>query len=145
MAILAAALVLGGCATHRGVLEAPEGFAAYTDREEFTIVSPEPVKVRVRTVENAPEQTLEFWAQALRRHMSETGYSLLAEGTFTATTGDGSWFEWVAPVGEEDWVYLTAVSVPGETIIIVEAAGRYADYNARREDLLSSLESLRLE
>jgi len=60
--IVSGFVLFAGCVTQRGVLATPPGFARYVDRDLYTIVSPEYVTVRVRTVENDPPQSLEFWA-----------------------------------------------------------------------------------
>jgi len=99
----------------------------------------------VRTVVNDPEQSLDFWTAALGRQMEESGYLLLEEGAFSGAHGPGGYFEWLAPVGEEDWVYLTAITVVEEQIVIAEAAGRFDLYQARRPELLGALATLRVE
>jgi hypothetical protein len=135
---------LTGCVTPKGVLDTPTGFAPYRDGELYTIVSPEHVVARVRTAGNDPAQSLEFWAQALKRHLSLAGYALTGDGAFESPAGDGVYFEWVAPVGREDFGYLTAIAVAGEAIIIVEAAGPYELYRTYRERLAESLSTLAL-
>ena len=104
--------VLSACATPPSVTP-PSGFAVYDDPDIVRAVSPEGVRFRVHYEDHEPAQSLEFWREALRRHLERSGYGLLEEEAFSAPAGDGALFEWVAPVGAEDWVYLTAV-VPAE-------------------------------
>lgn len=135
---------LTGCVTPKGVFDTPEGFAPYRESDLYTIVTPEHVVARIRTTENEPEQSLEFWSEAMKRRLSLGGYALTGEGPFESPAGDGVYFEWVAPVGREDYGYLTAIAVAGETIIIVEAAGPYELYRTYRDRLTGSLSTLAL-
>jgi hypothetical protein len=133
--------VLGACATPPPVMP-PEGFAVYDDPEVVRAVSPEGVRFRVRYEAHEPEQTLEFWREALRRHLERSGYGLLEEESFSAAAGEGALFEWVAPVGTEDWVYLIAVVPAGDQLIVAEAAGPAELYRGRRRAIAESLESI---
>ena len=133
--------VLSACATPPPVTP-PSGFAVYDDREVVRAVSPEGVRFRVHYEDHEPAQSLEFWREALRRHLERSGYGLLEEEAFSAPAGDGALFEWVAPVGAEDWVYLTAVVPAEDQLIVAEAAGPAALYRERREAIRASLESI---
>jgi hypothetical protein len=132
---------LGACATPPPVTP-PTGFAVYDESEIVRAVSPEGVRFRVHYEDHEPEQSLEFWREALRRHLDRSGYGLLAEAEFKAVSGDGVLFEWVAPVGTEDWVYLTAVVPAGDQLIVAEAAGPAELYRRRRDAIHESLESI---
>lgn len=147
VAYLAAAfsfLVLAGCRTTPAEVAVPDGFAAYTDTDLFTVVSPESVSLRVKTADNRPVQSLEFWSEALKVSLSRGGYHLLDEGRFEASVGEGRFLEWAAPVGEEDWIYLTAIAVTADHIVIVEAAGSYEHFTRHRAAILKSLQTLRI-
>lgn len=133
--------ILSACATSPPVTP-PTGFAVYDEAEIVRAVSPEGVRFRVHYEPHEPEQSLEFWQEALRRHLDRSGYGLLFEATFSAVSGDGVLFEWVAPVGAEDWVYLTAVVPAGDRLIVAEAAGPSELYSERREAIRGSLESI---
>jgi hypothetical protein len=141
-ALLFAGTLLAGCATLRPVLEQPKGFAEYRDQSTYRAVSPEGVVVRVRLVANDPPQTLEFWAEALKTQLQKNGYSLVREEAAETRAGKGMLLEWAAPVGQEDWIYLTGIAVIGSRIAIAEAAGSYPSYQKHREALLESLRTL---
>ena len=96
----------------------------------------------MRTVENKPVQDLEFWSTALERQMIDSGYLLLEKGQFTSGDLDGVYFEWLAPLNDEDWVYLTGISVADDVIVIAEAAGAYPLYRERRAALIDSLSTI---
>jgi hypothetical protein len=77
--------------------------------------------------------------------MEQAGYIRAAEGSFSSLMGSGVFYEWVAPVGRQDWVYLTAIAVDEQTIAIVEAAARAELYAKHRSAIRESLGSLALE
>lgn len=133
--------VLSACTTPPSVTP-PSGFAVYDDPRIVRAVSPEGVRFHVRYEAHEPVQSLSFWREALRRHLDRSGYGLLAEEEFSAVSGDGVLFEWVAPVGAEDWVYLTAVVPSGDKLIVAEAAGPATLYRERRGEIRESLESI---
>lgn len=142
-AVLALALAVASCVTPGPSMERPAGFALF-EGESYRAISPEGVVVGVRLVANDPEQGLGFWAEALKVHLLKSGYRLLAQEPFRAALGEGTLTEWVAPVGGEDWVYLTALAVRGRDIALVEAAGPFRFYREHRGALLASLASLSL-
>jgi hypothetical protein len=139
-----AALALAACATAPPV-EPPGSFAVYDEPEIVRAVSPEGVRYLVRYAENEPEQSLGFWREALRRHLEESGYALRSEEDFSSPAGVGVLFEWVAPVGAADWIYLTAVVPAGERLIVAEAAGPAEAYGSYRDEIRQSLESIGAE
>lgn len=142
VALLATLALLAGCATVRPVLVVPRGFAEYREESDWRAVSPEGVALRVRLVDNEPPQTLEFWAEALRTQLEGSGYARLGEETVETALGPAVLLEWAAPVGQEDWVYLTGIAVSGSRIAVVEAAGAYPTYRKHRAAILDSLQSL---
>lgn len=133
---------LASCNTPAVVFEVPEGFARYVEDGRQAAISPEGVLVSAYRTENEPEQTISFWTEAVELQLAQAGYLLLAEGEFTTPNGDGYFFEWMAPLGEEDWVYLTAFCVDGGSIGVVEAAGPYDTYNRYRERIRESLRTM---
>ncbi len=139
--LLLSMTMLSSCATVPAV-DAPEGFAVYDRQNDFLAVSPEGVRFKVRYEKNEPNQDLEFWKEALEIHMDGSGYEKLSGDTFETVDGEGFYFEWVAPVGQEDWIYLTAVTVHEEWIAVAEAAGSFPMYKKYRERLMKSLESI---
>lgn len=141
--LLAAVLILalGGCVTAPQV-EPPGGFAVYEDAEVVRAVSPEGVRYLVRYAENDPQQDLTFWREALALHLERSGYVARAEETFVSAAGEGVLFEWVAPVGAEDWIYLTAVVPAGERLIVAEVAGPVEIYECYHTGIRRSLESI---
>ena len=134
--------VLAGCVTPSVSMETPDRFAAFDDADVVRAVSPEGVLMRARSVPNEPAQTLDFWVEALQRHLTESGYLLVAREPFNAASGPGVLLEWLAPVAEEDWIYLTAVTVAGDRIALVESAGPAGLYERYRTEIRDSLATL---
>lgn len=143
--VLAVLVFASGCVTPEVSMETPEGFAAYSHGDAVRVISPEGVVLRVRTVENTPPQNLAFWAEALERQMVDSGYLLIDRSDVTTLSGDAVLLEWLAPVSDDDWIYLTAISVVDSLIAVVEAAGPSSQYATYRQDIRRSLESLRVE
>jgi hypothetical protein len=125
-------------------METPSGFAAFDDEDVVRAISPEGVLVRARTVENDPPQTLDFWAEALERQLTESGYLLVDRSSFESGAGPGVLLEWLAPVNADDWMYLTALAVSETSIAIVESAGPSDEYGKYRDAIRESLETLAL-
>lgn len=140
--ILLVLTFFGACVSAPVSMDTPEGFAAFSEDEAVRAISPEGVLVRVRSVENEPEQSLEFWAEVLERQLLESGYLFVERGEFAAVAGPGIYLEWLAPVGADDYIYLTGLSVHEGEIVIVEAAGEANEYQRHRSRLIESLESI---
>ncbi len=135
--ILVSVAFLASCFTPRAAIATPDGFSPYTGKGDVRLISPEGMRMRVRIEENEPSQSLDFWATALRGHMTDAGYTLVDHGTVSAA--GGVWFEWVAPVHGEDWIYLTALRVSGNHIVVVESAAVEALYRTYRPALHAAL------
>jgi len=141
-AVIVVLFALASCTTPAVVFDVPEGFARYVEDGRQAAISPEGVLVSAYRTENKPEQSISFWTEAVELQLTQAGYLLLAEGEFATPDGDGHFFEWMAPLGEEDWVYLTAFCVDGGSIGVVEAAGPYDIYNRYRERIRESLRTV---
>lgn len=140
--VLLFVLLFGAGCTTAPPVAPPAGFAVYDDPAAMRAVSPDGVRYRVRYAENDPEQSLEFWREALSLHLERAGYGVLREESVTTPAGPGALFEWVAPLGAAEWIYLTAVVPAGEKLIVAEAAGPADLYRAHRDALVMSLETI---
>jgi len=142
-AYILAGLLLAGCVT-TATMDTPSGFARYVGSADYRLISPEGIVFRARVEANKPRQSLAFWAEALSNHLSDSGYALLDDSNFDTTIGDGRWFEWLAPVGAEDWIYLTAIVVTDSNIVVVESAGPNDRYREYRGAILDEINSIAL-
>ncbi len=140
------ALVLFALLTSCGVeLEIPEGFALVEKSPEYTlVVSPEGLKMRIRTTKNYPVKDLAFWKEALETQLEQEGYVPVGKPRdFQAGGNEGVVFQWGVPYRGENYIFLTAVLVDRNTIIIAEAAGRKDIFDRYRESIVESLSTIR--
>ena len=136
-------LLASGCS--RIGVEKPEGFADKQSYDEYNAISPEGVLYRIRYVRNYPEKDISFWQEAVKLHLEKEGYEFLAQEEFTAGNKEAVLFEWGAPYGHENYIYMTAIAVFGKRIAIAEAAGEYELYHTYRDALVSSIKTIRLK
>ena len=144
------ALLVNACTTVQPArITTPAGFAEYQHSSSYRIVSPEGVVLRIRTTENKPTQSIDFWAATLERQLNQSGYALISKGTFEpknlptpADSARGAYFEWSAPVGASDYTYLTAIALSGDRIVIVEAAGPIEYYAKHAGQIRNALATL---
>ncbi len=142
--IVAAVLALASCTS---LVQKPEGFAEVSPWQiaatHYKAVSPEGMIYRVRTLNNYPVQTLEFWADALQNHLEKEGYRSVSDGqAFEAGETPGMIFEWAMPYGNESYIYITAIAVSEKKIAVAEAAAEHTIYYRYREALIESLASI---
>ncbi len=144
--ILLVSLSLINCGVfERYAIEKPEGFAEIRSRNSYKAISPEGVLFELRIERNSPRKNLDFWTPALERHMIDRGYALLEPAeTIETDRWPGSVHEWGAPVGTQDYVYLTAVFPARKRIYILEAAAEQSLYMKYRNELKTSIETFRI-
>jgi len=100
---------------------------------------------RVRKVKNYPEQDLEFWGTALKSHLIKEGYFLKNESVrFQSINSEGVLYEWIMPFANEDYIYLTAITLSRKGIVIAESAAEHMVYKKYRQPILNSLETISL-
>ncbi len=139
---LALLMLLCACGpTYR--MDAPDGFVKYTKGHgNFAWTTADGVRVKARDVKNEPKAELPFWTDATQRHLTARGYTKKAERCFTTLAGaNGCTLEWLAPRGNEDWVFAVTIFVTGDRVTLVEAAGPYARYVAVEAKLAKALET----
>jgi hypothetical protein len=111
------------------LIDLPEGFALVDKGPEYKALSPEGVRLRVRKADNYPEQSLDFWIKTLEADLRNRGY-LVFESKTEQDWGRGKNFAqrlWALPLGNEDYLFLTALHVSKGKIEILEMAGQ-AEY-----------------
>lgn len=125
--------------------ELPEGFAKVKSSWSYQALSPEGMQYRVRTVKNYPEQELEFWGTTLKNHLEKEGYHLMGESSsFQTKDSSGIFYEWLMPYGNTDYIYLTAIMISKDRIVIAESAAEHMIYKRYRESVLNSLATITL-
>ena len=124
-------------------MESPDGLVKYEKGHgKFAWTTADGVRVKARDVKNEPKAELPFWTDATQRHLTARGYTKKAERCFTTVRGTkGCTLEWLAPRGNEDWVYAVSIFVVDERVTLVEAAGPFARYVAIEAKLAKALET----
>jgi len=106
-------------------LPLPEGFALVDDQPEYRAVSPEGVRLRLRSEKNYPEQSGAFWREALFGYLEGRGYVPVG-GEETLSLDEGGEFtlrKWGVPLGNDDYLYLTGLRLNRGKIEILEISG----------------------
>jgi hypothetical protein len=102
--------------------------------------------VKVRELENYPEASLEFWTDAMGRHLEQQGYAHKSKECFTSQAGvAGCRLDFLLPHGPEDWVLSETLFVAGDTVYLVEAAGPFDRYAKVEAEYAASLRTFRLD
>ena len=138
------ALSLAGvaCGPPPYTMEAPDALKRFERSDDFRYISADGVMLEAREVENYPEADLDFWADAMKRHMVASGYAVKDERRFETERGlPGHTLELMLPHGAEDWVLSETVFVVGEVIVLVEAAAPFERFAALEEDLAAALKT----
>ncbi len=131
---------LGGCMPFSA--QVPEGFASSSEGKSLLIYSPDGLKAEIKTEKNYPRKDTAFWAEALKTQLEGEGYLLADEKPFSSINLEGICFTWLLPLGHEYYKYMTAISVKGGKIYIMEAAGEkglFDSYKTETEKILSSV------
>jgi len=131
--------VLFGCAGIK--INRPDGFADETG-ERYLAVSPEGVRFQVKQIQNYPLKPLSFWKDVVKNQLSYQGYVLSKEAEFTSKGIPGYYLEWLANFNGQTWIYMTAMLVQGDAILLAEAAAESGMYKLHREAMLASLSSI---
>lgn len=119
----------GGLGLGVALIDLPVGFALIDKSPVFLAISAEGVRLRVRKIDNYPEQSAEFWAKALESDLRNRGY-LAFESVGKKDWGGEVQFTsslWALPLGNEDYLYLTSLRLKGGKLEVLEMAGK-AEY-----------------
>jgi hypothetical protein len=128
-----------------GALTVPAvaGFALVEGRgDERVYVTPEGFYCRFYAEENYPAKDLAFWRDALRNKMDVSGYTALHEEGFSSAQSSACYLEWGAPLGNEDYVYATALAVKDGRLYVGEAAGEMSLFRKYRAPIVAAFREL---
>lgn len=141
---IAVVALSAGCSSFEAT--APDGFATYQGNRPYRAVSSDGVVYRVRTENDASDATMSFWREALKKRMTDAGYSFLREGDIkSANVSDGYLLEVTAPYGLKDYTYLMAVFKSGKHLVLVESSGEVTTFEKHRPAVIAAVEKLRVE
>jgi len=125
------------------VVKTPEGFADLKADDQYAAMSPEGMIYRVRIMKNTPQQSLEFWSEALTTHLEQEGYVRVSkDNEFQAGNVHGLFSEWTVPYRGDTYKYLTGVITTGKAIAVAEASGSHLVYAQYRTAVIESLETI---
>jgi hypothetical protein len=137
--LAAAALACSGC-TSAYHMDAPPSFRAYEQSSEPKWITSDGVMLKVRSVENYPKASLDFWVEAMREHLVRQGYASTSTHCFkTKRQLPGCRLDFLLPHGNEDWVLSETLFVLDDDVHLVEAAGPYSRFAKVDKDLQQAL------
>jgi hypothetical protein len=133
--------VLSACKSAE--MEAPAGFAIYKEQSQFRATSPDGVALRIRTVKNEPEGSMEVIASAIEIQFKTTGYTISEKGSVKSKEGwDGRYYITSVQTMAGDYRYLVAIFLQDKKIHLVEAGGRKEEFEPYRKEILEKLGTL---
>lgn len=148
--LILAALALAACRVSE--VKTPDGFVALTDDQieyypyEWKAVSPDGAVVVVRERENEQEGSLDFWAESLKREITErNGYKLLDEGPVEGRNAKGHLMNFEVLYGGLPYRYTVALFVTEDDIITVETAASQEIFQQRGDALTAAIRSTTLK
>lgn len=123
-----------------------KSFRVYEESRDLKAITADGVMIKAREVENYPEATLEFWTDAMDRHLEEQGYTRKSKECFKSQTGlAGCRLDYLLPHGPEDWVLSETLFLDGDTVYVVEAAGPFERYAKIETEYAASLRTFRID
>jgi len=125
-------------------MDTPKSFRKFEDTRDFKMITANGVMLKARQVKNYPRGDLDFWTDAMTRHLLERGYLMKSKNCFTTKAGKKACtLDFALPYGTEDWALSETVFVVGDAIILVEVAGpfeRYAKVEGELADAIKTFE-----
>lgn len=138
-------IFVSNCKTLQIKVQKPAGFADMPYSDQYKAISPEGMLFKVKIVDNYPKQSLAFWSIALQNHFLNLGYTSLGEGEkFSANNRQGVFYEWGIPFNNQNYIYLTAIIVINDKIIVAESTAPHQVYNTHRSAIIKSLGKIAL-
>jgi hypothetical protein len=137
---------LAGCQSF--AVKTPDGFVKYRDSSDYYLaVSPENSLIVVRSRENDPRGSLEYWKETLKRDFTKVRkYKLLGEARVENAQGKkGAQMRFMGSHRGRTFAYYLTVFVTKDKIYTVEALATKDDLERRQdafEKVVSSLKFL---
>ena len=135
------ALFLVACGPHYA-MNLPKSFRKFEEADAFKLITADGVMLKTREVENYPKGDLDFWTDALGRHLTERGYLLNETACFSTNAGEKACtLTFLLPHGTEDWVYSETIFVEDADIVLVEVAGPFDRHAKVKDELAAALKT----
>jgi len=123
-------------------MEAPTAFKRYRDNGVFKMTTADGVMLQAREEENYPKADLDFWVDAMGRHLEARGYVLKTKRCFENRSRKAACtLDFVLPYGAEDWAFSETIFVEDDTLVLVEVAGPYERFAKVEADLAEALKT----
>ncbi len=123
-------------------MDMPGSFRKYEDAKTFKMITADGVMLKAREVKNYPKGDLEFWNDAMGKHLEERGYLLKSKECFKTKHGKSACtLNYTLPYGTDDWSFSETIFVVDDTIVLVEAAGPFARYEKVEGEIKEALKS----
>lgn len=143
--IISGMIILAGCQTAE--IDLPQGFAEYQDSgTDLYAVTPDAVRLSVRTEENNPAGSLNALSDTAKIHFESIGYKILKSESIRSNSGlAGRYFLTSVETMNGSYRYLTAfyLSEDEEDVYIIEAAGSKKEFEKYERDILNKIKTIR--
>ncbi len=127
-------------------LAAPDGFAHVGGTYDDRVASASGVVVGTRVVPNEPKANLDFWTQAIDLRLRQRGYEPYEqpEDVKSVSGLPGRSLHYVYFDGQRKNRYFVDVYATSRRILLVEAAGDAADFDASLPKVVATMRSAHL-
>jgi hypothetical protein len=123
-------------------MDSPKSFRKFEDSRQFKLITADGVMLKAREVDNYPKGDLEFWTDAMDKHLGERGYLLKSKTCFkTNLKKSACTLSYALPYGTEDWSFSETIFVVNDTIVLIEAAGPFLRYAKVEGEITAALKT----
>ena len=142
-------LIVGMLAGCGATMTAPEDFVEVPREQrgayDFRAISADGAVVAVRRIDNAKKGTLDFWTQAVSNELKVgKGYKLTESKDVRSSSGaPGRLLTLTSRQGGVDYIYMLALYVRPDAVIVAEAAGTTDAIEPKRSAITEALLSAR--
>ena len=127
-------------------LSVPDGFAHVGGEYDDRVASADGVVIAARVVKNDPKANLDFWTTAIDLRLQQRGYQ--PDGKREDVKNNeglpGRSLHYVFFDGQRKSRYVVDVYATDRRILLVEATGDVADFDASREKVEAAMRSARI-
>lgn len=135
------AWLCGACAVPY-TMETPASFRRFDDSRQFKMITADGVLLKARQVENYPKGDLDFWTDAMDRHLTERGYLRKSQSCFQTNIGKKACtLNFALPYGADDWIFSETLFVLEDVIVLVETAGPFERFAEIEDELAAALKT----
>lgn len=127
-------------------LSVPDGFAHVGGEYDDRVASADGVVIAARVVANDPKANLDFWTTAIDLRLQQRGYTPdgKREDIKNAAGLPGRSLHYVFFDGQRKSRYVVEIYATDRRILLVEATGDVADFDASREKVEAAMRSARI-